>query len=91
VRTLLAILVVLSGCVASRPDDASITAHLACETARLAIVMREKPAAPSDRCENCDGTGKIGDGRIVMTCPVCKGTGKKAKSVLKCKDGTCPK
>jgi DnaJ-class molecular chaperone len=35
------------------------------------------PAPASDKCENCDGTGKIGDGRIVMTCPVCKGTGKK--------------
>ncbi len=89
-RTLLICCVVLSGCI-SRPDDAAITADLACETARLVLVMRQQPAPASDKCENCDGTGKIGDGRIVMTCPVCKGTGKKLKSVLQCKDGTCPK
>jgi DnaJ-class molecular chaperone len=35
------------------------------------------PAPASDKCQNCDGTGKLGDGRIVTVCPVCKGTGKK--------------
>jgi DnaJ-class molecular chaperone len=35
------------------------------------------PTPASDKCDNCDGTGKIGDGRIVLPCPVCKGTGKK--------------
>lgn len=87
-RTLVLLCVLLSGCV-SRPDDAAITADLACETARLVLAMRQQPAPASDKCENCDGTGKIGDGRIVMTCPVCKGTGKKLKSVLTCKDGKC--
>jgi len=29
-----------------------------------------------DACTNCNGTGKIGDGRIVKTCPICNGTGK---------------
>ena len=29
-----------------------------------------------------------GDGRIVMTCPVCKGTGKKPKAA--CANGRCP-
>ena len=28
-------------------------------------------------------TGKIGDGKIVMTCHVCNGTGKPVASVLK--------
>ena len=92
-RILLASIVVMSGCVVSRPDDAALTADLACETARMVVGMRQQPSPrpSSDTCENCGGTGKIGDGRIVMTCPVCKGTGKKLKSVLQCKDGTCPK
>ncbi len=60
----------------TRPD---IAADLACETARMSVKLSQEmaPAPASDTCDNCDGTGKIGDGRIVMTCPVCKGTGKK--------------
>jgi DnaJ-class molecular chaperone len=59
----------------------------------MVVVMRREiaPAPKSDVCENCDGTGKIGDGRIVMQCPVCKGTGKKPKSAQPCPDGKCPK
>jgi DnaJ-class molecular chaperone len=46
------------------------------------------PTPASDKCETCEGTGKLGDrANIVMTCHDCKGTGKKMKSV--CKD--CPK
>lgn len=74
--------VLLSGCVgqaaADRPD---IVADLACETAAMAVRLAvEIPPAPkSDKCENCDGKGKVrsGDGISVFTCPVCKGTGKK--------------
>lgn len=74
----------LAGCVATLPaGDSSITADLACEAARMVVQLRQEiaPAPASDKCQNCDGTGKVGDGRIVMTCPVCKGTGKEPKSV----------
>ena len=27
-------------------------------------------------CENCNGTGKVGDGTVFVICPVCDGTGK---------------
>jgi DnaJ-class molecular chaperone len=66
-------------CGVVQPDHPDIVADLACETARMAEKLKQEmaPAPASDKCENCDGTGKIGDGRIVMTCPVCKGTGKK--------------
>jgi DnaJ-class molecular chaperone len=66
-------------CGVVQPDHPDIVADLACETARLAEKLKQEmaPAPTSDTCDNCDGTGKIGDGRIVMTCPVCKGTGKK--------------
>ena len=99
-RWLVCFSVAFVGCVASLPGDTGITADLACETARMVIVMRREiaPAPKSDVCETCDGTGKIGDGRIVMQCPVCKGTGKKPASVVKhppvvlpCPDGKCPK
>ena len=32
---------------------------------------------PSGICDNCNGVGKVGDGVTMLTCPVCKGTGKK--------------
>jgi hypothetical protein len=75
---------VLAGCVDRGPADPTIAADLACEGARLAVLYRLKPPSPSpapasDACENCSGTGKVGDGRIMNTCQVCKGTGKKPK------------
>ena len=78
-RFLLAFAVVLVGCVATLPGDNGVTADLACETARMVVQLRHEiaPSPASDKCDNCDGTGKIGDGRIVMPCPICKGTGKK--------------
>lgn len=29
------------------------------------------------KCENCNGTGRVGDGRVFVPCPVCGGTGVK--------------
>lgn len=85
-RYLIAMLIVVTGCVMSLPSDTGVTADLAAETARMVVQLRNQPAPtppkPADnKCENCDGTGKVGDGRIVATCPVCRGTGKKLKSV----------
>jgi len=79
--TLLLVLLV-AGCVESkRPAvDPAVAADLACEGARLAVLHRNAPPSPSPdagRCDNCNGTGKIGDGKIAHTCPACKGTGKK--------------
>lgn len=78
-RFLLCLLVAVFGCVATLPDDHGVSADMACEAARMVVQLRQEiaPTPASDKCENCDGTGKIGDGRIVLPCPVCKGTGKK--------------
>lgn len=88
-RWLIVFTAMLAGCVVTLPaGDSSLTADLACETARAVVQLRQEiaPTPASDKCDNCDGTGRLGDGRIVTKCPVCDGTGKKPKSV--CKD--CP-
>jgi hypothetical protein len=91
-RWLVAFCVVFVGCVYSLPADDGITADLAAETARMVVQMRQQippsPAPSSDVCSNCNGTGKVGDGRITSTCIVCKGTGKAVKSV--CVEGCRP-
>ena len=62
----------------------SIDAELACETARMVVRLRATPdATPKAVCSNCGGSGKLGDGKIVLTCTVCNGTGKPVVSVLK--------
>ena len=77
-RFLLAFSVVLVGCVATLPGDNGVTADLACETARMVVQLRNEiaPSPASDRCDNCVD-GFIGDGKIKIVCPICKGTGKK--------------
>jgi hypothetical protein len=87
-RYVILAMLVLVGCVgAGLPDDPTLTADLAAETALLVAELRAGPPpapAPRGECENCNGTGKIrsGDGIEVFTCPVCNGTGKAVASVL---------
>ena len=89
-RFLVCLVIVAVGCVVTLPQDNTVTADIAAETARMVVQMRSElrptPAPDSDECDNCRGTGKIGDGKIMHTCPSCAGTGKKPKSVcINCK------
>lgn len=85
-RSVLILLIVTVGCVATLPrDDASITADLACEAARAILQSRTAPTPepgpkPGSKCTNCDGTGYVyvGDGTVreKVRCFPCEGTGK---------------
>lgn len=78
------LLVAFAGCIATLPSDPTISADLAVETARGVVQLRAKPDAtpdgkpkPGDKCEPCNGTGKLPtDGRIVVQCGACGGTGR---------------
>jgi DnaJ-class molecular chaperone len=84
-RAFMAVMVVVAvGCdipvSVSQDVDAAITAELACEASLAIVASRNQPSPDkpvSGQCDNCNGTGKIGDGKIVMVCPSCNGTGKK--------------
>jgi hypothetical protein len=84
-RWLLPFAVVIVGCVATIPSDPTISADLACETARAIVQLRAAPDAtpeddkpkPGDKCQPCNGTGKLPtDGRVVVQCGACGGTGR---------------
>jgi hypothetical protein len=35
------------------------------------------PTPGPTKCDNCNGTGRVGDGRVFVPCPVCGGDGVK--------------
>ncbi len=45
-------------------------------TAAFAKPNPQPAPAPSGICDNCSGTGKLGDGTITVPCPVCGGDGR---------------
>ena len=55
-----------------------------------AVLAAAKPApAPSGKCTNCNGTGKLSDGRVApVKCPVCDGKGV-VSSGTQCATGVC--
>jgi hypothetical protein len=83
VRFLVVFLIGMVGCVATLPDDPTISADLACELARAVVQLRAAPDAtpddkpkPGDKCPNCDGRGYVGDGTVKVKCQPCDGTGR---------------
>jgi len=80
-RYVVCMTVVVVGCVATLPDDPTITADIAAETAREILRLRQEVAPapgpkPGDKCGNCDGRGYVGDGTVRVKCQPCDGTGK---------------
>ena len=78
------LLVAFAGCVLTLPDDPTISADLAVEMARAKVQLQAAPGPapdnkpkPGDKCEPCNGTGKLPtDGRVVVPCGACDGTGR---------------
>jgi hypothetical protein len=82
-RAFVAVAIML-GLVAQAPADYRNLAAGCLESSRKGNTPAPVPApspAPSGVCDNCNGVGKIGDGTIMLTCPVCNGTGKKTIAV----------
>ena len=47
----------------------------------LATAVKRDVDTPNDgTCQNCGGTGKVGDGTVFVPCAACDGTGKTGKA-----------
>ena len=75
----LAIAILATGCSQPPAPPQDLRPWIA--TSGMYSLMSPSPAplppspTPGAKCENCRGTGIVGDGRTGITCPVCNGTG----------------
>jgi DnaJ-class molecular chaperone len=83
VRFLCVFLLAVAGCMATLPNDPTISADLSVELARAIVQLRAAPDVtpddkpkPGDKCPNCEGRGYVGDGTVKTKCVPCDGTGK---------------
>lgn len=79
-KAALAILVLaVSGCAASQPDDLRGFVAVSGKYALMQMVEKTKV------CSNCNGTGVVGDGKKTWPCDVCS----PSKEPKPCLTGTC--
>jgi len=84
-RFVLPFVVFVAGCVAPTAAfplreecrlGAWLALHIATEAPPLKVPSPDKPDQ-GDTCEECGGTGKLGDGTVFVKCGACNGTGRK--------------
>lgn len=87
---LLILLLLFAGCTpqlslteeAKKKADsiAFLTVVVSAENGVSEIDTPDTPKPVSDKCETCNGTGKVGDGRVFSICRDCNGSGKRVVS-----------
>lgn len=67
----------------SQHDALALQAEAVTNVAYVAAFGTEqpKPSPVGDKCDNCGGTGRLGDGTVSVKCPVCDGTGKRVSKL----------
>lgn len=68
------------GCT-HQPDDMRAFVAVA---GRYSLMAAESRPDKNEVCKNCGGTGRVGDGKIFVPCPVCQPNGGQP-----CLTGTC--
>jgi hypothetical protein len=82
-RTAAILLAFTVGC----SDKQDLQPFVAVAGAYSLLDVEPKPAPKPDVCENCGGTGVVGDGRVSVPCPVCRPSATKPPA---CEGGKCP-
>ena len=78
-RVLICLAILVTGCRPASPPPPDLRPWIA--VTGVYALMSPSPAplppapAPGEACENCRGTGKVGDGTSFEICSVCGGTG----------------
>jgi len=78
---LLSCVIFLSGC--QQPQSQYVD-YKPTASAAITLAVLRKPIDPApapapvdgDKCPDCGGTGKVGDGTVFVKCKACNGTGK---------------
>jgi hypothetical protein len=76
-RILICLALLVAGCRPASPPDLRPWIAVTGVYALMAPAIAPLPPAPAPGapCENCRGTGKVGDGTVFEACSVCGGTG----------------
>lgn len=69
-----------AGCTPQREDMRAFVAV----AGRYSLMAAELQPEENEVCKNCGGTGRVGDGKIFVPCPVCQPNGGQP-----CLTGTC--
>jgi hypothetical protein len=76
--------ILLVGCAPAPSQDLRPFVAVA---AKYSLMGRKAPQPTDGKCRSCGGKGSVGDGRVMVTCNRCNGTGNEPSS--ECKDGKC--
>lgn len=68
------VLLVTMGCSSS--EDPRPAAKVIVSREAYFVESAPKPDVVDGKCDNCNGTGKVGDGRVEFPCEKCGGDGK---------------
>ncbi len=60
-------------------QDAAPAIDFRAIAAAILATLEEEPLPPGDACTDCNGTGKVGDGTVMVKCQSCDGTGRRTR------------
>lgn len=84
IRGVILISVLLTFVIGCDTPQSHVVDYKPTASAAITLAVLRKPVNPDpspapdagDKCQDCNGTGKVGDGTVFVKCKACNGTGK---------------